>query len=101
VRPSVSLLRALEREFGFYCIELVAEQAAEPEQPEVAYVMGGQGTGGTSSSMERYDVSSGQWSPVAPMGTRRSASGTCVLAGELYVTGGHGEGRNYLSSVEK
>jgi hypothetical protein len=28
-RPSVSLLRAMKREFGFYCIELVSEQAAE------------------------------------------------------------------------
>jgi hypothetical protein len=27
-RPSVSLLRALKREFGYYCIELVAERAA-------------------------------------------------------------------------
>jgi hypothetical protein len=35
--PSVSLLRSLKREFGFYCIELCMEQAAEPEQ-------GGQGT---------------------------------------------------------
>jgi hypothetical protein len=31
--PSVSLLRALKRDFGFYCIELVVEQAAEPERP--------------------------------------------------------------------
>jgi hypothetical protein len=32
--PSVSLLRSLKREFGFYCIELVTEEPAEPEQPE-------------------------------------------------------------------
>jgi hypothetical protein len=38
-RPSVSLLRALKREFGFYCIELSAEEAAEPAQPEMAFVM--------------------------------------------------------------
>jgi hypothetical protein len=43
--PSVSLLRALKREFGFYCIELVVEQAVEPEQPEVVYVVGGTRTG--------------------------------------------------------
>jgi hypothetical protein len=55
--PSVSLLRALKREFGFYCIELVSEQALEPEQDEVAYVMGGIGDDGALSSMERYDVS--------------------------------------------
>jgi hypothetical protein len=34
--PSVSLLRALKREFGFYCIELVSEHAEEPDQPKVA-----------------------------------------------------------------
>jgi hypothetical protein len=59
-RPSVSLLRALKREFGFYCIELVAEQAAEPEEPEMAYVVGGAGVYGRLSSMERYDASLGQ-----------------------------------------
>jgi hypothetical protein len=42
--PSVSLLRALKREFGFYCIELVVEQAVEPERDEVEYVMGGYGS---------------------------------------------------------
>jgi hypothetical protein len=100
--PSVSLLRALKREFGFYCIELVAERAVEPEQFEVAYVMGGRGTDGNRlSSMERYDASSGQWSTVtAAMGTARSHVDACVVAGELHVTGGS-DGNNQLSSVEK
>jgi hypothetical protein len=100
--PSVSLLRALKREFGFYCIELVAEQVEEPEQSEVAYVMGGQGTGSVIlSSMERYDATSGQWSAVAAMGTARVRFGYCVMAGEIYVTGGHDTGGNCLSSVER
>jgi hypothetical protein len=52
-RPSVSLLRALKREFGFYCIELVAEQSAEPEQLKTAYIIGGVGAGRRKlSSME-------------------------------------------------
>jgi hypothetical protein len=98
--PSVSLLRALKREFGFYCIELMAEQAVEEEQPEMAYVMGGAGSDGVElSSMERYDASSGQWSAMAAMGTGRHQFGVCTLAGELYVTGGDGKG--YVSSVEK
>ena len=47
----VSLLRALKREFGFYCLELVAER---PKQAAAAYVAGGFGdTGGRLSSMER------------------------------------------------
>jgi vacuolar-type H+-ATPase subunit I/STV1 len=54
-QPSMSLLRALKREFGFYCIELCVEQLMEPHQPEVALVMGGS----TLVSMERYNLSSG------------------------------------------
>jgi hypothetical protein len=89
--PSVSLLRALKREFGYYCIELVAEEPAEPAQQEMVFVMGGTGDDGESMmSMERYDVASGQWSMVAAMGTARHSFGTCVIAGEPYVTGGRG-----------
>jgi hypothetical protein len=85
----VSLLRALKREFGFYCIELVAEKPAEPVQPEMAYVTGGRGEiGNCLSSTERYDAVSGQRSSAAAMGTARSAFGVCVIAGEIYFTGG-------------
>jgi hypothetical protein len=82
-RPSVSLLRALKREFGFYCIELCAEEPVEPVQPEVAFVMGGYDDGGVLSSMERYDASSDQWIVVAPMLTARYIFGACAVAGEL------------------
>jgi hypothetical protein len=98
--PSVSMLRALKREFGFYCIELCAEQPTEPHQPEVALVMGGLSSFSALASMERYDVSSGQWSVAAAMTTARSDFGACTLAGELYVTGGCSN-ENLLSSVEK
>jgi N-acetylneuraminic acid mutarotase len=108
-RPSVSLLRALKREFGFYCIELCAEP--EPVQLEMAYVMGGHGDDGDAdhydtyfSSMERYDVSSGQWHAMAAMDTARHSIGACVIAGEIYVTGGrdyNNNGRVVLASVEK
>jgi hypothetical protein len=101
VSPSISLLRALKREFGFYCIELVTEQAAEPERSEVAYVMGGVGGGGVLSSMERYDASSGQWSAAAAMESARHSFGTCVVAGELYVSGGNDNDSGVLSCVEK
>jgi hypothetical protein len=95
------LLRALKREFGFYCIELMAEHPLEPEQLEVAYVIGGDGTDrNTLSSMERYDLSSGQRSGATAMGTRRAHFGACVLAGEMYVIGGYDNGI-HLSSVEK
>jgi hypothetical protein len=101
-RPSVSLLREVKREFGFYCIELVAEQAVEPEQPEIAYVVGGYGPGAVDkASIERYDVPSGQWSAAAAMGNSRYRLGACVLSGELYVTGGTNASGQRLSSVEK
>jgi hypothetical protein len=84
VRPSVSLLRALKREFGFYCIELCVEQVVGPEQFEMAYVLGGQDSDeGTISSMERYDPSSGEWSAVAAMGTARHSFGTCDFGRDI------------------
>jgi N-acetylneuraminic acid mutarotase len=55
----------------------------------------------SSSTMERYDISSGQWSAATAMGTRRHNFGSCVVMGEVYVTGGKDEDSNDLSSVEK
>jgi hypothetical protein len=104
-RPSVSLLRALKREFGFYCIELSVEQGMKQEQPEVALVMGGLTTGHVNiSSMERYDVASGRWSAAAGMSIARFAFGACVIAGELYITGGNmviGQGYRRVPNTEK
>jgi hypothetical protein len=100
VCPSISLLRALKREFGFYCIDLCTEKPMVPHQPEVALVMGGYYNGSTLASMERYDLSSGQWSAAAAMITARRFFGACTLAGELYVAGGFSN-EKYLSSVEK
>jgi hypothetical protein len=101
-QPNVSLLRALKREFGFYCIELCAEQPTQPHQPEVALVMGGYHAGSALTSMERYDLSSGHWSVAAAMRDARCMFGACVLAGELYVAGGYSAGfERPLSSVEK
>jgi N-acetylneuraminic acid mutarotase len=96
--PSVSLLRALKREFGFYCIELCAEQPTELYQPEMALIMGGSAL----ASMELYDSLSGQWSIAAVMSTTRFVFGACMLAGELYVTGDLSTSPGLpLSSVEK
>jgi hypothetical protein len=97
-RPSVSLLRALKREFGFYCIELCADQ---PEETELAFIMGGEKSGMVLSSMERYDFSSGEWSAVAAMGTPRCNFGACVFAGDIYAIGGIGNDLNRLASVER
>jgi hypothetical protein len=104
-QPSVSLLRALKREFGFYCIELSVEHGVEQEQPEFALVMGGLRAGRDGlSSMERYDVASGRWSAAAAMSIARFAFGACVIAGELYITGGDmviGQGYRRVPNTEK
>jgi N-acetylneuraminic acid mutarotase len=99
-RPSVSLLRALKREFGFYCIELCAEVLVKSVQAEVAFVMGRHGHYDMLSGMERYDASSDTWSTVADLGIARTFFGACACVGELYVTGGF-DSNNLLPSVEK
>jgi hypothetical protein len=81
--PSVYLLRALKREFGFYCIELTMEGSAEVEQPERAFVMGGSNSGGKLFSMESYNVASGERSMTAAMATGRIEFGACAFGGEV------------------
>jgi hypothetical protein len=101
-RPSASLLRALRREFGFYCIEIHTEQTAEVVGGhEIAYVVGGSGSHGLLASMEQYDASSEQWSGAAAMGSVRKGFGACALAGEVYLAGGQNDGGTCVSGVEK
>jgi hypothetical protein len=100
-RPNASLLRALKREFGFYCFELHVKEPAEPEQLVTAYVMGGEDDNDILASMERYDNISGTWVAVAAMSTPRESFGACVVARELYVVGGRDSNNTFLSSVEK
>jgi hypothetical protein len=100
--PTVSLLRALKREFGFYCIELSVEGSAEPEQPEIVLVMGGTNNyGGSLSSVERYDTASGEWIMKTAMDTRRAGFGACAFDGKVYVIGGQDSYGNNLLSVER
>jgi hypothetical protein len=100
--PSVSLLRALKREFGFYCIELCAERPLQLYLPEMVYMIGGEKANFQAmSSVERFDASAGQWSAVADMSTARRLVGACGIASELYVTGGDNYGNGPMSSVEK
>jgi hypothetical protein len=102
---SVPLLRALKREFGFYCIELCAEQPIALDRPsEVAFVVGGDGHAGeTLSSMERYDALSNEWSTASPMPTVVYGFCVSVIDREVYVIGGYDVNDNYnlMISVEK
>jgi hypothetical protein len=63
--------------------------------------MGGANDFNTLSSMERYDMTSGQLAAAAAMSTARRLFGACVVAGELYVTGGCDGNGQSLSLVEK
>jgi hypothetical protein len=99
---SVSLLRALKREFGFYCIDLSLDELEELEKPEIAFMMGGVGRLDELSTMERYDATSGQQGVGAVMAIGRHCFGVCALAGDIYVTGGNDEDDDEsLSSVER
>jgi N-acetylneuraminic acid mutarotase len=113
-RPSVPLLRALKREFGFYCIELCAEQTVEPQQPEMVYVIGGERSERYDGeeegdymidSFELYDAASDQWdlSLTAAMINTRCSFGACSMSGEIYVIGGRtqDEGMTYFAGVER
>jgi hypothetical protein len=104
-RTSVSLLRALKREFGFYCIELCAEQPIAPHQPaEEIYVTGGFTTaqGRPVSSVERYTPSSDSWSTVAPLPSAVYQHAAVAVGSAKYVLGGTEQfGGSALASVYK
>jgi hypothetical protein len=70
-RSSVTLLRELRREFGFYCIELATEQSANFECSKTAYVVGGDSISGIVSSMERYDAHLDKWIAMAAVESGR------------------------------
>jgi hypothetical protein len=90
-----SLLRVLKREFGFYCIELIAE----PE--EVVFVVGGHGGDLRSLSvLERYDNASDMRLKRAPMPTARLCFALCEVGGLLYAAGGLDAEGGHLASVE-
>jgi N-acetylneuraminic acid mutarotase len=93
----IGVLRWLRREFGFYCIELMAEQQ------EVAFTVGGfEGISTiTTATMERYDAASGVWWKAASMATGRTNFALCMLNGVLYSIGGVDAEKLPLASVER
>jgi hypothetical protein len=92
----VSVLRWLKREFGFYCIELMADQQA------VAFVAGGVSPSfQILASVERYDITSAEWLVAAPMANARYDLAICELGSDLYSIGGADAEHNLLASVER
>jgi hypothetical protein len=102
----VSVLRWLKREFGFYCIELSAEEEAVEETIFVVggsdgYVGDGMLLSQSLSSMHRYDASSGAWRRVERMAIARCEVAFCERNGVLYAIGGSGEDGEFMASVER
>lgn len=66
------------------------------------YALGGRNDDGSQylSSVEMYDPATNRWTPVAPMGTARSALAAVALGINLYALGGEDESKNSLSSME-
>jgi hypothetical protein len=92
----VSLFRWLKREFGFYCIELKAEQQ------DMAFVAGGADANNTPrATMEHYIAASEVWREAASMTTARANTSLCTLHGAVYTIGGTGAASLYLASVER
>ena len=77
------LLGRLKRDFDYYCIELVEERT-------MVLAVGGfdPSDNNAVSTMERYDRQQDSWTAAASMRQARSFFGSCMIAGELYVTGG-------------
>jgi N-acetylneuraminic acid mutarotase len=113
-RASVPLLRALKREFGFYCIELCTEQTVEPQQPEKVFVIGGERSARYDGEeegdymidiFELYDAASDEWdlSLTAGMINTRCSFGASSMSGKIYVIGGRTdeEGFTYFADVER
>jgi hypothetical protein len=92
----VGVFRSLKREFGFYCIELVADL-----QEVVFAVSGASKNNAISASVERYDAASGVWREAASMATGRTNFPLCTLGGLLYSVGGASTENLLLASVER
>ena len=73
----------------------------EPWHPLMVklYVVGGCDGSNDLNSMECFDLSTGHWSVMHPMGTARARLGVAVVDGKLYTVGGY-DGSNIHSSVE-
>jgi hypothetical protein len=79
-RPSLSLLRALKREFGFYCIPIPI-----PAPSQSVIVVGGDADG----SIEEFDASSEEWKVLDRTDTTlvRNVRGCAVIAGDVWLIG--------------
>jgi N-acetylneuraminic acid mutarotase len=95
----LGLLRWLKREFGFYCIELSAEEKAV--EVSIMAVGGKDSDNKCISRAESCDASNNVWKEVASMSTERHEAAFCEQNGVLYATGGSDNDGEFLASVER
>ena len=71
------------------------------EAAGLIYIVGGLTSSGESlSTVEKYDILTGKWTPVLPMAIQRSRVGVAILDGKLYAIGGF-DGTVRLNDVER
>jgi hypothetical protein len=80
-RPTVSLLRALEREFGFYCIE-------PPHQSGFALVLGGIRDDDMVPTIEMFDLWTNQFSWAGNVSISGYGHAVCMVGETVYLLGG-------------
>lgn len=75
-----------------------------PRKPMVSnenlFAVGGWCNGDAISMVERYDLSSNQWTQMSNMNKKRCGVGIAVLENFIYAIGGH-DGNSYLNTIER
>ena len=75
-------------------------RAAVAAVGSVLYAVGGYDGSTDLATGESYNPLHNQWTPIPPMGTKRSCLGVAALDGLLYSCGGY-DGASCLASVER
>ena len=90
----VRMLGRLKREFDFCCVDLL-------EEHELVLAAGGDDGNGTLRSVAAYDRCTDSWTESTPMLEARDDFGMCVVAGEVYASGGYSTLDVLMASVER
>ncbi len=89
----VRMLGRLKREFDFCCLDLL-------EEHELVLAAGGRGYG-VLKSVAAYDRRTDSWTESTPVLEARKDFGMSVIAGEVYISGGHSAMYLQMASVER
>ncbi len=90
----VRMLGRLKREFDFCCVDLL-------EEHELVLAARGYDGNGPLRSVAAYDRRTNSWTESTQMLEARRAFGMCVIAGEVYASGGFSTLYAPMASVER